>query len=139
MYVDTPTWGGLPPQCRVQTGKWGDARAALAGSDVSRGPRDVSTTHGPGGPVAPDIVVTGKVGGKKKTPSALLDPSVSRTWSMFATARWLRAWLRRPRDRKRRLPSPVLVVQLRGPRYTTSLVHKLIYTELGETLGKKRN
>ena len=26
---------------------WGDARAALAASDVRRGPRDVSTTHPP--------------------------------------------------------------------------------------------
>jgi hypothetical protein len=32
-----------------------------------------------------DIVVTVKVGRKKKTPSALVEPSVNRTWSMLAT------------------------------------------------------
>ena len=45
---------------------WADARAGLADSDVSRGPRDVSTTHGPSGPVALDSTVTREGGWEEK-------------------------------------------------------------------------
>ncbi|CEL58474.1 hypothetical protein RSOLAG1IB_08564 [Rhizoctonia solani AG-1 IB] len=78
---------GLPAQCRVQTGGFGRRPSRVSGLNVSRGPRDVSTTRGSGGPSALTIVVTGKAGGKKKTPSALLDPSLNRTWSMSTAAR----------------------------------------------------
>jgi hypothetical protein len=48
----------------------------------------MSIIHGLYRPYVLDVVVKWKVDGKRKTPSALLDPSVNGTWSMFAIIRW---------------------------------------------------
>jgi hypothetical protein len=61
MYAGAPTWDSLPPQFQVQPDRCGDAR-------------DVSTTHESIRLSALAILVTGKLGGKKKDTESVARP-----------------------------------------------------------------